>query len=149
MHLCAVNYTACTSAAQSGCITCRVSQVVWIKSGNWRRTTLPIEYRYLWDNRNSVTYAKQTLLMLSFYKRTIKLWCQPIQYHRTAVTLQVRQCGKKQFTFCIYCANWQPHCNIDQLYSRVQVTSHHTVKSSVSISYLLTTYYIIHTVTSY
>lgn len=72
-------------------------------------------------------YAKQPLSWLFFFfkKRSIKWWYQLTHYHRTAVILQVRQCGRELFTFCIHfaisqtsltimslnCKLQNPHCN--------------------------------------
>lgn len=88
------------------------------------------EYR-LFKHNSVIMYAKQTLLIcffFLFYKRSIK-WCQLTHYHRTAVTLQVRQCGEKQFTFCIH-----------KLTTTLSATkSNCTATSSGSMSWPLTT----------
>lgn len=97
------------NACTSGYITYHVSQVFC-----WGEVTIAAQC-FPWNIEEVITHVKQALfIQISFLnKRSINWWSQLKYYHSTAVTLQVRQCGKKKFTFCIHCANWQPHYIIE------------------------------------
>lgn len=69
--VCSLNQTACRSEAQPGCITCYVSQLVWIRVRKLKQNNAfhgRQAFMLFKDNRDSVVlYAKQTLAIVVFF----------------------------------------------------------------------------------
>ena len=106
---CVSNHPSCRRAYNLPCVSCSLHKVREVKQNLFRGINAIL--CPLHSKISGAQYAKETLLSNFFYKRSVNWSCQLLGYHRTAVTLQVRHCGKKLFTICIPCANPRPHFN--------------------------------------